>query len=81
MIDDILTPREREVIRLVSKGYSDKQVMDALCISIGTTHSFMNNIYQKLNVYDGTAQSKQAKRVRIAILYLREHKELLDELD
>lgn len=80
MYKDDLTPREEEVIKLVVKGYSDKEIMDELHISLGTKCSHMHSLYQKFYIYDGKRESHRAKRVRLAISYIKEHKELLDEL-
>ncbi len=46
-----LTHREQEVLSLLSKGYLDKSIADALKISIWTVHGHVKNIFQKLNVH------------------------------
>ncbi|MBQ1989467.1 MAG: response regulator transcription factor [Clostridia bacterium] len=80
MIDDYLTSREKEVIRLICKGYSNKQIMEELNISEGTRNTHFTNLYQKFFVSDGKKEGMSIKRLRIALAYLKEHKELLDEL-
>lgn len=45
-----LTPREWEVLRLLAKGCSDKDVATSLFISRGTAHSHLKSIYRKLQV-------------------------------
>ena len=45
-----ITPREREVISLLIKGYSYTQMADELVISLSTTKSHVYNIYQKTGV-------------------------------
>jgi len=47
-----LSQREREVIRLVGKGYKNKQIAEALFISDITVHHHLTNIYSKLEVAD-----------------------------
>jgi DNA-binding CsgD family transcriptional regulator len=44
----ILTRREREVLELVAKGYSSKQIAHELCISKHTVESHRKNLLQKL---------------------------------
>jgi len=45
-----LTPRERQVLSLVAEGASDKEIADALIISIHTVKSHMRNILAKLQL-------------------------------
>ncbi len=49
-----LTHREHEVLALLSKGYLDKEIADALRISIWTVHGHVKNIFEKLNVHSRT---------------------------
>jgi len=49
-----LTCREFEVLRLIVKGNSNKEIGDQLGISEGTVKSHVNNILSKLNVTDRT---------------------------
>lgn len=46
-----LTPREHEILALLSKGYLDKEVAASLRISIWTVHGHVKNIFEKLNVH------------------------------
>ncbi len=81
MIDDILTPREKDVIRLICKGYDDKQINNALYITQGTLNSHKDHLFSKSLIYDGTREAHCTKRLRLALWYLKEHKELLDEFE
>lgn len=45
-----LSERELDVIRLISKEHSSKQIADALCISARTVDRHRENILQKLDV-------------------------------
>ena len=45
-----LTPREREVLALIGKGYSVQQSARALTISPHTAHDHVRNIYRKLAI-------------------------------
>jgi two-component system NarL family response regulator len=49
-----LTAREFEVLKLIVKGKSNKQIGDDLGISEGTVKSHVNNILDKLGVTDRT---------------------------
>lgn len=81
MIDDLLTARERDVIRLICKGYDDKQINNDLCITQGTLNTHKQNLFSKSLIYDGTRNAHNTKRLRLALWYLQEHKELLDEIE
>lgn len=81
MIDDILTLREKEVIRLIAKGYANEEIMKTLRISKGTFHTHHCTLYQKLNISNYSGLGNAAKRLRLALAYIKEHRELLDELD
>lgn len=48
--NDTLTEREREVLQLVSKGYSVPQAAKALEISPHTAHTHIKGVYRKLSV-------------------------------
>jgi len=45
-----LSPRESEILALVAKGLSNKEVANSLGISIGTVRIHLNHIYDKLHV-------------------------------
>ena len=49
---DALTIREREVLRLVTKGLSNQEIADELVISIHTTKTHVGNIMTKLGAHD-----------------------------
>jgi DNA-binding NarL/FixJ family response regulator len=56
-----LTPRERQVLEFLSKGYVDKEIAQAMGIGIWTVHDHIKNIFQRLRV---------RTRVEAAIRYL-----------
>ncbi len=45
-----LTPREQEVLSLVAEGAADKEIAQALCVTLHTVKSHMRNILAKLHV-------------------------------
>lgn len=52
--DEVLSKRESEVLGYVARGYSDKEVADALGLSPATVRSYLKNIYGKLHVHSRT---------------------------
>ena len=59
-----LTQREREIVRLIVEGASNKEVASALAISERTVKGHLSNVFQKLGVTD---------RLKL-MLYVREGK-------
>ena len=49
-----LTPREREVIRLMAQGRGNKEIGALLGISVGTAKTHVRHIFRKLRVSDRT---------------------------
>jgi DNA-binding NarL/FixJ family response regulator len=45
-----LSPREREVLGLLERGYLYKEIADSLQISVVTVNSYIRRIYEKLHV-------------------------------
>ena len=48
--NDILTPREEEVVKSLAHGKSTNEIADILCVSPNTIASHRKNIYRKLNL-------------------------------
>ena len=46
-----LTEREKEVIRCVAKGMANKEIADALCLSVHTITTYRHNISVKLDIH------------------------------
>lgn len=53
-----LTPREKQIIHLIAKGYNASEVASKLGIAQPTVHSHKNSIYRKLRV-DGVTNQEQ----------------------
>lgn len=49
-----MTPREREVLELLGKGYVDKQIAHAMGISVWTVHGHLKKIFERLGVRSRT---------------------------
>ena len=60
-----LTPREKEVLQWLVKGYSYKMIADACHISFDTVRSHIRNIYEKLHVASMTEAVAKAIKERL----------------
>ena len=49
-----LTAREEEVLVLLSRGYSNKEIADQLHLSVDTVRSHLKHIYEKMHVRSRT---------------------------
>ena len=49
-----LTPREKQILRLIAHGLSDKSIAWLLAISENTVNFHLKNIYRKLGVHNRT---------------------------
>lgn len=49
-----LTPREREILDLLAKGYRYKEIVDHLNISLSTVRTHIRAVYEKLHVQSRT---------------------------
>ena len=56
---DMLTFREKEIVALVEKGYSYKQMSESLYVTTYTINYHLKNIYKKLNIH--SSQSSYPK--------------------
>ncbi|MFG2792024.1 response regulator [Streptomyces sp. NPDC048419] len=60
--DQILTPREEEVLKLVAEGHSSKEIADLLFISVKTVQRHRANLLQKLGLRDRLELTRYAIR-------------------
>lgn len=47
---NVLTPKENEILALIEKGYSNKDISNELFISVSTVKTHINNIFKKKKV-------------------------------
>lgn len=62
-LEDTLTERELEVLRLLAAGLSNQDIADRLVITLGTVKSHINNIYGKLGVNNRVQAIVEAKKL------------------
>jgi DNA-binding CsgD family transcriptional regulator len=60
-----LSPRERDVLRLVAEGLSDADIAKQLVLSPHTVHRHVGNILRKLNLLSHAAAAAHAARAGI----------------
>ena len=60
-----LTPREKEILGLLSKGNSYKMISTNLFISLDTVRTHIKNIYEKLQVHSQTEAIAKASNERL----------------
>jgi NarL family two-component system response regulator LiaR len=70
--DDALTEREREVLRLVARGRTNREIADVLVVSAETVKTHVANILSKLGL---------ANRTQIIIHALKQGIVDLDEIE
>lgn len=59
---DVLTPREREVLKLIAEAYSNKEIAQELTISVKTVERHRQNILDKLGMSDRVELTRYAIR-------------------
>ena len=61
-MEDQLTPREVEVLKLIACGHSGKQIAEKLGIAFRTARSHRSNLMEKLDVHDTASLVRYAIR-------------------
>jgi DNA-binding NarL/FixJ family response regulator len=51
---DSLSPREREILDLLTQGFADKEIADRLGVKHGTVRWHLQHVYEKLHVRSRT---------------------------
>lgn len=61
---ELLSAREKEVLKVLAEGATNKEIGDKLCISVSTVKTHIINIYSKLNVSNRVEAAKKAKEAQ-----------------
>jgi DNA-binding CsgD family transcriptional regulator/tetratricopeptide (TPR) repeat protein len=61
-----LTPREREVLALLSEGLPDREISQRLYISERTVHHHVSSVLSKIGVSSRTAAAREAARMGLS---------------
>jgi len=62
MPNDLLTPRESEILKLVAEGHSSREIAETLVISVKTVERHRANILEKLGMRDRVELTRYAIR-------------------
>ncbi len=62
-LEEPLSEREREVLRLIAAGLSNRDIAQELVLATGTVRKHINNIFGKLNVRSRTQAAAQAREL------------------
>lgn len=57
---DVITSREREILKLIGEGHKNKEIADYLCISVKTVEKHRANIMKKLDLHSASALTSYA---------------------
>ncbi|MFN2242820.1 MAG: response regulator transcription factor, partial [Anaerolineae bacterium] len=60
---DPLSEREREILRLVAQGLTNREIADRLCLAQGTVKNYVTIILQKLGARDRTQAALRAREL------------------
>jgi len=62
-----LSNREYEVLQLLAKGYSNKEISEQLFLSVSTIKTHVSNLFFKMDVKNRTQATEKAKRLKIIL--------------
>jgi DNA-binding NarL/FixJ family response regulator len=63
LTDSELTPREREILAMIAKGYTNREIAETLHITVGTAQVHIHNILNKLASANRTQAVAAARRL------------------
>jgi len=52
---DMLSQREKEVLKLIAEGYKNKEIAEFLCVSLKTVENHRANLMKKLDLHNAAA--------------------------
>ncbi|MBI1258448.1 MAG: protein kinase [Chloroflexi bacterium] len=64
-LDETLTPRELDILRLMVEGLSNAQIAEKLFLSGGTVKWYVNQIYAKLDVHSRSQAVERANQLKL----------------
>jgi DNA-binding NarL/FixJ family response regulator len=56
----LLSPREREILKLIAEGYKNREIAADLCISLKTVEKHRANLMKKLDLHNAAALTAHA---------------------
>jgi two-component system response regulator NreC len=65
---ETMTHREREVLKLIAEGHSNKHIASYLCVSVKTVEKHRSNLMKKLNLHNAAALTAFAIEKGMVIL-------------
>lgn len=60
--DDRLTPRQREILHLIARGFATREIAGQLHVSVKTVESHRAQLMQRLNIHDVAGLTRYAIR-------------------
>ena len=63
-VEDVLTDREQEILKLLAQGLSNKMIAAKLYLSVRTVEGHLANIYSRLGVHSRTEAMLMAVKIR-----------------
>ncbi len=60
--DDRLTPRQREILHLIARGFATREIATQLHVSVKTVESHRAQLMQRLNIHDVAGLTRYAIR-------------------
>jgi LuxR family maltose regulon positive regulatory protein len=65
LLRDPLTEREQEILNFIAQGQTNRQIAEALFISVGTVKGHVNHIFSKLDVNSRTQAMVKARELNL----------------
>jgi DNA-binding NarL/FixJ family response regulator len=64
-LQEVLTDREKDILKGISRGLTNKEIALQLSLTEGTVKNYISVIFQKLNVQDRTQAALRAREFGI----------------
>lgn len=74
-MNHLLTSRELEVLSLMAKGYSNKEIAEELFITEATVITHIRHLYQKLEITEHRGHGGATYRVRAVLKFFELQKQ------